>query len=145
MKKAIIFDFKRTIYDPDLGQLMPGTRSVLTSLKKKGYRLFLISHGSYPQTLIKNLGIASYFEEIVVTPDKSVEDFRKLVAKHRLDPKSSFVVGDRVKGEIKMGNQLGLISIWLKKGLFASEEPSERQEKPDFIISTLKDILKLVT
>src|SRR3990167_119918 len=144
MKKAIIFDFKRTIYDPDLDRLLPGTKGVLRELKEKGYSLFLVSHGSYRKTMINDLGIEEYFDEVVVTQDKSVEDFERVITKNGVDTENCFVVGDRVRGEIKIGNILGLKSVWLKRGLFAQELPTEPQEVPDFTALTLKEVLKIV-
>lgn len=142
MRKAVIFDFKRTLYDPDSDRLLPGTKSVLGQLKERGYSLFLISHGSFPRDLIAKFGLDSYFDEILITENKSVKDFRKIISDNDVNPEVSFVVGDRIRGEIRIGNGLGLRTVWLKKGRFAQELPIEKIEKPNFLITELKEVLQ---
>ena len=56
---------------------------------------------------------------------------------------NSFVIGDRVRYEIKIGNILGFQTIWLKLGKFSVEKPQSNEEKPDFTILSLKEILKI--
>ena len=143
MRKIVIFDFKRTIFDPDTGKLIPGTKQVLLTLKKRDFDLFLVSHGSFKKVLIDELGVGSYFEGIVISKEKSVEDFNKIITENNVDIKNSFVVGDRVRGEIAFGNSLGFKTIWLKKGLFAEELPSNYQERPNFIVSEIKEVLEI--
>ena len=52
------------------------------------------------------------------------------------------VVGDRVKEEIKYANQLGLKTVWLRKGKFAGELPDSTEEKPDITITDLRELKK---
>lgn len=141
MKKGIIFDFNRTLYDPDLDELVPGAKSVLKKLKERGYKLFLVSHGSYRKSLISELGVENYFDKIVISKEKSLEDFKEVTLNSNLTIKESFVVGDRVKGEIRIGNILGFNTVWLKKGLFAQEVPENLEEFPDFTIADLEEVL----
>ena len=42
MQKAIIFDFNRTLYDPQAQLLMPEALDVLRLLQRVGYKMFLI-------------------------------------------------------------------------------------------------------
>lgn len=144
MIKAVIFDFKRTIFDPESGELFPGTKEVLEDLKLGGYKLFLISHGSYPKSLITDLGVESFFDEVLITGDKNIGVFEKIIVKNELSIKKSYVIGDRVKGEIKIGNSLGLKTIWLKKGLFSEELPEDISEVPKYTIKELSEMLKIV-
>ena len=145
MKKAVIFDFKRTIYDPELDKLLPGIKGVLKQLKKRGYSLFLISHGSYPKALIRKFELGPYFDEILITENKSSEDFKKIISNNEIDTEISFVIGDRVRGEIKIGNSLGITTIWLRRGLFAEEFPLEPIEEPDFTIRSFREILDCIS
>lgn len=143
MRKIVILDFKRTIFDPDSGKLMPNAKSVLRTLKTRGFDLFLVSHGSFQEDLIKTLGINQFFKAIVVSKEKSKKDFEGVIAGRDIDVRSSFVIGDRVKGEIKFGNSLGFQTIWFKQGLFADELPAGVHEKPTYIVKDIKKVLEI--
>src|SRR3989344_4974661 len=141
MKKIIIFDFNRTIYDPDNNCLISGAKFVLRTLLRRGFSLYLISRAEKSRKqLIKNLGIGKYFSRIIIAKEKSRRDFERITAPMAVCRSSSFVVGDRVRKEICIGNLLGLQTIWLKSGKFADEKPREKNEKPAHIVSFLREI-----
>lgn len=145
MKPIIIFDFNRTIYDPESNCLLPGTELVLSILLKRGFILYLISRAAESRKeLIEKLNISKYFKNIIVTPQKSKDDFNNILGKEDVIRERSFVVGDRVREEIKIGNQLGLNTVWLQRGKFASEFPQNLDEQPTYIIKELKDFLEVV-
>ena len=152
MKKIIIFDFNRTIYNPEAGTLFPEVGKVMNSLLKKEYQLFLLSHigtsskkAKERKKIIYDLGLEKYFQEnIILTRNKSAEDFEKILAKSGVLAKSSFVVGDRVRKEIAFANTLGCRTIWLKKGRFAVETPRDKKEKPKHTVENLEEILEIL-
>jgi putative hydrolase of the HAD superfamily len=143
MKKAIIFDFNRTLYDPDANQLMQGAENVLRALKQAEYKMFLIGKGTEERTtLIRDLGLEVFFDEIIVKDEKDFNDFLRLKNQH---PEHEFYsVGDRVRKEIKYSNQVGCKTVWFKKGKFAVEEPVEAEEKPWRIIAELHELLDIL-
>jgi ribonucleotide monophosphatase NagD (HAD superfamily) len=53
------------------------------------------------------------------------------------------VIGDRVRGEIKIGKQNGFLTVWLRKGKYKNELPDEKNEIPDYEINNLVDLLNL--
>jgi FMN phosphatase YigB (HAD superfamily) len=139
MQKAIIFDFNRTLYDPDTQQLMPDVLNVLRYLKQLGYKMFLIGKGTEERkTLIQDIGVAPFFDKIIVKDEKDFNDFLNL--KNEYPEHEFYSVGDRVKKEIKYSNQVGCKTIWLKRGKFAIEEPIEPDETPWKIINELHEI-----
>jgi len=141
--KAVIFDFNRTLYDPENGAFVEGAISSIESLRAKKVKLFLVGKGTNERAnLINELGLHRYFDEIVVKEEKSLEDFEGL--KKRYPDEDFYVIGDRVKKEIKYGNQCGFKTIWFKNGKFAEEIPENPEEKPWKIIENFGDILKLV-
>lgn len=145
MKKIVIFDFNRTIYDPDNDRLILGARFVLRILLRRGFLLYLLSRaGKSRRELIKNLGIGQYFSRIVVAEEKSKKDFEKIITRKFVKRSLSFVVGDRVRKEISIGNSLGLQTIWLKTGKFANEKPRKKIERPTYVVRTLRDILSVI-
>ena len=137
--KAVIFDFNRTLYNPEAGAFTEGAIDTLDKLKAKGILLFLIGKGTNERTsLINELGLHRYFDEIIVKEEKELADFKYLQKKH---PKAEFYVfGDRVKKEIKYGNACGFKTIWFKNGKFATELPEGPDETPWETVQDFSDI-----
>jgi FMN phosphatase YigB (HAD superfamily) len=129
MQKAVIFDFNRTLYDPEKGAFMKGAIASLESLKKNGVMLFLIGKGTDERaSLINELGLHRYFDEIIVREEKELKDFEYLKKKYAYAV--FYAIGDRVKKEITFGNLCGFKTIWFKNGKFADEVPENKDEKP---------------
>lgn len=145
MKKVVIFDFNRTIYDPEAGRLVKNARFTLRTLLRRGFYLYLISYaGESRRRLIKNLNIDQYFRRVMVTRTKSKKDFERIVNSRSVICSSSFVIGDRVRKEIKIGNLLGMQTIWVRGGKFAKEFPRRLIERPTYAVIELKNILNIV-
>jgi len=145
MQRVVVFDLCRTLYDPDTEGLIKDTKLVLGTLVKRGFTLCVITRArSSPHSLLNTLGIRKFFRRIVVSPEKSEEDFERIFSDKHFDRYESFVVGDRVREEIFYGNRLGLQSIWLRAGKFADEIPVDAREQPTYIIGQLKNVLRIV-
>jgi FMN phosphatase YigB (HAD superfamily) len=137
---TIIFDFNRTLYNPDQGMLIPGAELVLQELTRRKFKLCLISYGTKEKRkLIHNLGIEKYFDRIIVTPKKSIEDFKQCFGKE-----AGIVVGDRVKEEICIGNMLGAKTIWVQSGKYGVEVPEIKEEQPTHTVQDIQEVLTLV-
>lgn len=107
--------------------------------------MYLISRaGKSRKELIENLDIGKYFSRVIVAKEKSKKDFQRLAAPMAINRKLSFVVGDRVRKEISIGNSLGLQTIWFKSGKFADEKPRKKVERPTYIVSSLRDVLSVI-
>ncbi len=140
----VIFDFNRTIYDPDKKKLFSDSIKVLKELQKRGYRLALIAKGSEGRSgLIGELGIGKMFEAIRICSEKTEKDFLEIIAELGERKDRTFSVGDRAKSEIAISKKMGLKTIWLRKGKFADEKPDE-SEKPDHIVESLAGILEIL-
>lgn len=145
MIKGIIFDFNRTLYDPEKSGLYEGALNLLEKLAKK-YKLALISYGlSDRKMLIRDLGIEKYFVKIIVVPEKKKEPLLECLLAFDCRPEETLVVGDRVKSEIKLANELGMVTCWLRRGKFAAERPTKPSEKPDFIIFSLSEVPEVLS
>lgn len=145
MKKIIIFDFNRTLYDPEKEKLFLGVKKVIYSLTDKGFTLFLISAGqkTTKETIGKS-GIKQFFKKITVSKSKSLQDFKKLISSG-VSLEKSYVIGDRVKSEIKKGNRLGMKTIWIRKGKFARELPRSIEEQPTFTVQSITEVLRIIS
>lgn len=142
--KAVIFDFNRTLYDPETGSFIKGAIASLDALKKDGMLLFLIGKGSNERAnLINELGLHRYFDEIIVKEEKDLADFQYL--KKKYSGADFYVFGDRVKKEIRFGNECGFKTIWFKNGKFAGELPASEDEKPWKTISDFSELSEAIS
>lgn len=143
MKKIIIFDFTRTIYDPGNDWIIPGTRFVLRTLLRRGFTLYLVSSaGRSRKKWIANL-IGEYFSKLIVKQEKAQKDFERLVTQKNVNKGKSFVVGDRRDIEISIGNSLGVQTIWIKTDNSISRKPMRKIERPTHMVKTLREVLSV--
>lgn len=145
MIKGIIFDFNRTIYNPDSDDLVEGANKLLDKLRERGYKLCLISKKSKDDKAkrISNLGLDKYFIDIqVIEGNKTEEHFNRCLKATSLNPGEMAVVGDRIKEEISLGNRMRMTTIWYKAGKFSTELPENEEEIPRYTITDLEEVIK---
>ncbi|OGM20813.1 hypothetical protein A2863_01570 [Candidatus Woesebacteria bacterium RIFCSPHIGHO2_01_FULL_38_9b] len=144
MVQAIIFDFNRTLFNPETNKFSHNVGKILTKLSK-GFSLGLISSREKGrEDLIKTWKTAKLFRCTKIVKIKTESEFIKMSNLLNANPKYIVVVGDRIKDEILIGNRLGMVTVWLKKGKFSSEIPQKISEEPDFIINNLSQLTKLL-
>lgn len=138
---TIIFDWKRTLYDPDSKTLISGTLNLLKFLCKKNVKNILIGKGGDKMFQeVKRLKIEKYFSKIIFHDVKrDIKSFSQFVSAKNLG--LTIVVGDRVQSEIEIGNRLKTITIWLKQGKFSEELPSNKFQEPLFTINSINELL----
>jgi HAD superfamily phosphatase (TIGR01668 family) len=142
MFKGVIFDFNRTIYDPEKGSLTEGVCQLLEDLYLRK-KLCLISVGGRErEQQIQDLEIEKYFVSTQVVHRKTQSHFRKCMQYMLLSAEEVVVVGDRVRSEIYIGNRLGMKTIWYESGIFRKELPRNKLEQPDYRITQLEEILR---
>ncbi len=140
--KAIIFDFKRTIFDVEKKCVSEETTQLIGMLKKRGLKLALISRSGQDQRIgeIAMSGVLPFFDFVKVVEEKSKEDFEEIAGKLGFLPSEILVVGDRIKSEIKLAKQAGMKTSWYRSGKFANEFPEGELENPDNIIYNLAEV-----
>lgn len=143
MIKLVIFDWKRTLFDPDRKKLIPGALELLKSIKNKEIPMILIGKGGGDmQEEVDRLKVRNYFQQIIFAEgDKDPQVFIPFMSKN--NPKETILIGDRVRSELLIGNQLGATTIWVKQGKFAAEEPEVEEQQPNYTVLNLVNCLKL--
>ena len=147
MKKIIIFDFIRTLFDPDTNALVSDAQRVLQYAAQAGFTLCLISRreGGAREKRVQSLGITEYFDHLFFCDEKTREQFEEcIVAVGDIDRQRSFVVGDRIREEIVCGNACNFQTIWVRAGKFAEEMPRGREEQPTFCVARLEDTIPIL-
>ena len=96
--------------------LKPGAREVLNWADQVGIRNFVYTHkGDNAFTILKDLGLESYFTEILTSQSgferkPSPEAATYLLDKYQLDPEKTYYIGDRTL-DVEFAQNSGLQSI----------------------------------
>jgi len=143
--QAIILDWGRTLWDNEKEQLFPETKELLSYLKKKGYRIALLSViGDTPEELkrkrIKEMQLELFFDKMVFCTVKETAEVEEITFLWDLPYENIVVIGDRTKADVRIANKLGMQSIWIQKGRFAGELPNKETGDPTHIISSLEEV-----
>ncbi len=113
----ILFDYNRTLFNPDTGDLYPGVFRVLKTLSAR-HALFLITLDKPERKDSAAIAdLRPYFTEVKFVERKSAAIFQELVG--NTDQKV-IVIGDRLEDEIRIGIKLGYITIHLPNGPFSA-------------------------
>lgn len=142
--ETIVFDWKRTLYDPDSKLLIKGAKTLFSFLKREKIFLVLIGKGDHKMyEEVKRLGFDKFFSKIIFKETKkNINLFKPYVSK--VSPELTVVVGDRARSEIEIGNKLEAITIWVRQGKFAEELPLNELQKPSFTVNSLYDLKKIL-
>jgi FMN phosphatase YigB (HAD superfamily) len=136
----IIFDYNRTIFDPETDNIYPGVIELLKKLSVY-HKLFLVSRNEPERKKrFEDLHIKDYFQKIAFVNQKSTEVFKEISG----DTKNVIVVGDSIADEIKIGNQLGYITVRLKKGMFAEKSPTNKDEIATYNIHDMSELENII-
>ena len=96
--------------------LMPGARDVLDWTDQVGIRNFIYTHkGDNAFTILRNLGLESYFIEILTSQSgfarkPSPEAANYLIDKYQLNPDNTYYIGDRTL-DVEFAQNSGIQSI----------------------------------
>lgn len=138
----IIFDYNRTLFDPDNNKLYDGVLELLESLYKD-HKLYLFTlNESGREEFFRNLSIDKFFSKIAFVDEKNEENISSLTKNET--NKKIIVIGDSLRDEIYLGNKLGYETIWLKQGKFADQTPRNKLEIPKKVILSIKEIQSLI-
>lgn len=140
--ETIIFDWKRTLYDPEKRELLAGAQGVLDVFVARQPRLVLIGRGDAEMgEEVDRLEVRRYFDDIQFVDDKDEAVFGQYIDPG--NPEATVVVGDRARKEIALGKTLGARAVWLRAGKFADELPRAEGPEPDAIIKDIRELPEL--
>ena len=96
--------------------LMPGARDVLAWAEESGIQQFVYTHkGDNAFTILRDLGLESYFTEIITSQSGFVrkpnpEAANYLIDKYQLNPDNTYYIGDRTL-DVEFAQNSGIQSI----------------------------------
>src|SRR3954452_9520629 len=131
--------------------LFRGTPPLLHFLRKSGVRIFITTFGDVEtqHAKVKALGLDRELAvEKIYYADRAKRmtkesAFRQIQAETAIPPHEILVVGDRPMSEIRAAKTLGMHTVRLRRGEFASQKPTDELERADFEITNISEVRKL--
>ena len=124
---------------------------VLETLKAKGYKLGIISDGLVEIQInrVKALNLHKYFDTYTFSEEvgknkPSSEIFQLALKRTRCKPSEAVMVGDNVKTDIAGANKVGMISVWVRRGIFKNIKPDNPIEIPNYTITDLNELISIL-
>lgn len=132
----------------------PDATSTLDTLSDQGLILSLVTSGRRSRQFSKvdRLALSAYFEAdrniFIHEPDKSHphkdKQLREALASAGLLAEETLSVGDKLDSDIRIGNQLGLITVRIRKGRQRHIEPTDPAEEPAYDIRDLGELIPII-
>lgn len=128
----------------------PDTVPTLLKLRDKGFTLGVITDGIAVKQWEKliRLGLQHFFHTVVVSKNQEQKPsgsvFRETLKKIRCKAENAIMVGDRVDRDIRGANVVGMTTIQISLGKYRKLKPRDELEEPDYVISRLSDILRIL-
>ncbi len=147
---SVIFDWGRTLWDPEREALFHGVEELLARISGQ-YDLYIVSMASKGEEeivrrkeLIRSLSLEPYFKEIVFVTEEKGEAYASVFARHALVPSHTMIVDDRMVRGIAWGNDVGAVTVWFQNGKFADELPDESTGQPTCHIREFLELQNLL-
>lgn len=102
----------RAIHDRNEMEVLPGVRQALAHLAGSA-RLILVTKGREEEQApkIERSGLAGYFSAIEIVPEKSAATYLDLIARHKLVPSQTWMVGNSPRSDINPALEAGLNAV----------------------------------
>jgi|UniRef100_UPI003FEE335F HAD superfamily hydrolase (TIGR01509 family) len=132
----------------ELERLYPDTVAVLDKLSKK-YKLGIIANQiAGTQKRIDNWGIGKYFDVVVASAEvgydkPDFEIFNIALAQANCKPNEAVMIGDRLDNDIVPAKKLGMRTVWVRQGFAKIQYVKSKNERPDYIIENIDDIIDI--
>lgn len=135
-------------HDNDV-ELVPYPRTIDTlEALKEDYQLGVITGGTNGREKLRRLGMKELFEVVIVTPEHEytkmgTRPFQDAAEEFGCSVREMVYVGDRPQIDFPQPNRLGMHTVRIKRGQYATEIPSE-EARPDETICTLEELSKVL-
>lgn len=132
-------------------KLFRGTIPLLRFLHSRGVRVYIVSFGEpeIQRAKVKALGLERhpaidhiYYADRDQLLTKEAA-FSMIQQQLQLPAREMLIVGDRPMREIRAGKELGMHTVRIRHGEFASQEPTGPEEEPDFEIKSISGVKML--
>lgn len=135
-----------TAYLDDATSILPDAFHVLDELRRRGFRLALITNGaSAPQRAkVERFDLAHRFDLVQIEEEAGVGKpepaaYLRAMAKLGVAAHETWMVGDNLEWEVVAPQRLGIFAVWAD--LHGRGLPPGSDVRPDMIVRTLSDLL----
>lgn len=141
----LINDFRENAWGNSC--LFPKAEEVLEELRRQGHKLGIITNGSgrSQRKKVAATGLDVLVDEVVISGDEKIEKpnaeiFNRAMERMGILSEDCIFIGDNPIADIDGARKVGMKTIWVERYF---SWPSGLDEKPDYIISGLDEILRL--
>jgi putative hydrolase of the HAD superfamily len=112
-KRQRVEGFARSIAEQEI-ELLPGVAETLADLATR-HRLILMTKGNHAEQTdkVERSGLASYFSAVEIPAEKDPATYREVLLRHKLSPRTSWMVGNSPKSDINPALAAGLNAVFL--------------------------------
>ena len=95
-------------------QLLPGVTETIDYLRGR-HRLLLLTKGDGEEQRLKveRSGLTPNFSEVIILAEKDEQAYRDLVAAYRLDPSSTWMIGNSPRSDVNPALAAGLNAVFI--------------------------------
>jgi putative hydrolase of the HAD superfamily len=121
----------------------------LEALKGRGYRLGIIANQvAGTAQRLDAWGMLKYFDVVAASAELGVAKPDKLIFEKALElagcqPHDSVMVGDRLDNDIRPAKELGMRTVWIRKGLSQYQHIGLGKNVADWAIDNLSDLKEI--
>lgn len=140
------FGLKKTPWPSEDEEPFSDAKETLETLKQRGYCLGILANQvAGTAQRLEAWGLLQYFDVVaasaelgVAKPDKLI--FVKALELAECEPGSAVMVGDRLDNDIFPAKELGMRTVWIRKGLSRYQPIDLGKDSADWIIDHLSDL-----
>ena len=164
MIRAVFFDFGDTLISEEAGAgkhlweatltKLPYVDEVLTELKRKGFRLGIItntvtSREEHVRSALQKIGIEKHFDMVLTSvdvghrkPDERI--FLTALRALKVKPHDAVMVGNQISTDIVGGNRIGMKTVLFKWNKRYNEMVTLPEEQPMRTIKSLRELPSII-
>lgn len=143
------FGLKKTPWHSEDEKPFVDAFETLEALKERGYSLGIIANQATGTAQRLDVwGLLKYFDVVAASaelgaakPDKLI--FEKAFEMAGCQPHNSVMVGDRIDNDILPAKELGMRTVWIRKGLSVYQHIGLGKDNADWIIDNLSDLKEI--
>jgi len=112
-KRDRVVGFARSIAEQEI-ELLPQVEETLRELATR-HKLILMTKGDHAEQAdkVRRSGLAGYFVAVEIVREKDPAAYHEVVARHELEPHSSWMIGNSPKSDINPALAAGLHAVFL--------------------------------
>ena len=120
-----LIDLAKTMLDHPV-ELLEGVTEVVPKLARR-FRLLFISKGDLrdQQRKLRKSGLEEHFAAIEILSEKDATIYRRILARHKIDPREFLMVGNSVKSDILPTLDLGARAVYVPYRITWEAEKAE--------------------